>query len=219
MDAIKVLILAGGHSTRMGSPKHLLPLADGPLYLHLVRTTHDALPNVKTHHISLAGRSQTDKTLDRGLVQASSENGTATDDIELKIIADDYPQDIGPAAGLLAAHKHDPLSTWLIIACDYALLEADAITQLVQGYEEPATCFRNEEGFSEPLLGIWSPQSLKVLEENVGKGRRGPNFTLKSLNGKLLVPVQEEWLTNVNTKQEWEAAKRRIQDRHSISGL
>jgi molybdopterin-guanine dinucleotide biosynthesis protein A len=209
MDPLKVLILAGGHSSRMGSPKHLLPLHDGPLYLHLVRILHEALPKITTHHISLADRSVTDEMLRRENVEISNAADTPNM-ITLNTIIDDAFLDIGPAAGLLAAHRDDPKATWIVVACDFPLLQAAAIRQLVNSYEPPAICFKNKEGFSEPLLGIWSPQALESLKKNVEGGRLGPSYTLKTLGSKRIVPTNEDWLVNVNTKVEWDAIKTRI---------
>jgi molybdopterin-guanine dinucleotide biosynthesis protein A len=218
MESMKVLILAGGYSSRMGSPKHLLPFAGGPLYLQLVRILHGALPNITTHHISLADRSVTDEVLHTGEIQLCSGDDFADKTIALKIVTDAAAQDIGPAAGLLAAHNYDTAATWLVIACDYPLLESTAVEQLVESYEEPATCFRNEEGFGEPLLGIWSPQALRSLKRNVENGRSGPNYTLKHLGSKLIAPTRKEWLINVNTKQEWKAAQALMHGPQSSDG-
>lgn len=211
MQSLKVLVLAGGHSSRMGSPKHLLPLAKGPLYLHFIEILHEALPEITVHHVSLAERSILDDTLRNGTALLPSADDATPVSIQLEIILDTSNRDIGPAAGLLAAHCLDPAATWLVIACDYPLLEAAAVRQLVQSYEPPVTCFSNADGFSEPLLGIWSPNALGSLKENVENGRSGPSFTTKKLNGKLIVPTDQGWLVNVNTRQEWTAAKARMQ--------
>jgi molybdopterin-guanine dinucleotide biosynthesis protein A len=209
MDSLNILILAGGHSSRMGSPKYLLPLHNGPLYLHLSRILHEALPETTTHHISLADRSVTDEVLRREEVEVPNITD-APSTITLKTIIDDTSLDIGPAAGLLAAHFYDPQATWVVIACDFPLLQATAIRQLVNSYEPPATCFKNKEGFSEPLLAIWSPQALESLKKNVDNGRSGPSYTLKTIDSKRIVPTNEDWLVNVNTKVEWDAIKTRI---------
>jgi molybdopterin-guanine dinucleotide biosynthesis protein A len=219
MDSMKVLILAGGHSSRMGSPKHLLPVAGGgPLYLQLVRVLYEALPNITIYHVSLADRSATDENLRCGEVQLSSESSFAGKTIALRTVTDAASQDIGPAAGLLAAHRYDSAATWLVIACDYPLLGAAAVKQLIEGYKAPATCFQNKEGFGEPLLGIWSPEALESLKRNVENGRSGPNYTLKTLGSTLIKPFQEEWLINVNTRPEWEAAQARICGAQSSGG-
>jgi molybdopterin-guanine dinucleotide biosynthesis protein A len=209
-SSLEILILAGGHSSRMGSPKHLLLRADQPLYLHLIQTLHAALPKINTYHISLADRSATDEILRAGKCQISGIHSSAPTTIAINTIVDSVDEDIGPAAGLLAAHSRDPAATWLILACDFPFVEAATVEQLIKDYEEPATCFRNEAGFIEPLLGIWSPQALRNLGENVKAGHSGPSYTLKRLDSKFLVPSHQEWLLNVNTKQEWEEAQDRL---------
>lgn len=206
---MKVIILAGGHSSRMGSPKHLLRLPDGPLYAHLIRILHQALPDSKNIYFSVADRSELDAVLRKGVISLPFPSTANPTPIKLSLLRDDQGQDIGPAAGLLAARRADPEATWLVVACDYPLLQASAVRQLVKRYKAPATCFKNADGFGEPLLGIWSPQALRTLEENVQNGRSGPNYTLKQLNSTLIAPAREDWLTNANTPQEWDAAKAR----------
>lgn len=218
MELLQVLILAGGFSSRMGSPKHLLALPDGPLYLHLTRIVRRALPETTVVYISIASRSVLDDPLRNGTVSVSSlssKDGLGCSLPTVETIMDAEEHDIGPAAGLLAAHHFRPAATWLVMACDYPLLQAAAIRQLIDSYEPPATCFQNMDGFSEPLLGIWDPQALRKLDENVKMGRLGPSYTLKSLDTKLLKPIQEEWLTNVNTREDWEAAKMNLNNIHT----
>lgn len=207
MESMNVLILAGGHSSRMGSSKHLLSLSNGPLYKHLIQVLHEVVPAIETMHFSVAERSEIDEDLRKGVVELGSQQHPKPKSVKLQLVMDDTTEDVGPAAGLIAAHHTHPATAWLVIACDYPLLEAAAIRQLLDHYEVPATCFKNSEGFSEPLLGIWSSQALRTLEENVNNGRLGPSFTLRQLQAKLITPLREDWLTNVNYKSEWEAAK------------
>lgn len=207
IDSVKVLILAGGHSSRMGIPKHLLEVAGVPLYARLCQIVHEALPNTRMHHISLAKKSTKDDTLCNGLLELCSNDSA----MQLKIIEDDASLEIGPAAGLLAAHEFDSTATWLVFACDYPFIQAGAVRQLLENYEPPVTCFMNADGFSEPLLGLWSPNGLERLAQNVEIGRSGPSYTVKMLDGKLLHPNDTQWLRNVNTPQEWTVAKDLLQ--------
>lgn len=212
MIPLSILILAGGRSSRMGAPKHLLPFSDKPLYLRLIQILHEALPGTEKIYLSVADRSILDEPLRNGVISFSSaSSGSTSTSIKLETILDDKEQDIGPAAGLLSAHHFDSTATWLVIACDYPLLQVAAVHQLIESYEAPVTCFQNANGFSEPLLGIWSPQSLQSLEENVMRSRTGPSYTVGRLSGKLVTPVREEWLVNVNTKQEWDHVKTRME--------
>jgi molybdopterin-guanine dinucleotide biosynthesis protein A len=118
------------------------------------------------------------------------------------------PTELGPAAGLLAAHRRHPTFHWLVIACDYPLVSMDDLWQLISNYEMPLTCFENAEGWPEPLLAIWSPLALRALERNVQTGMTGPIKTLKTLPSKRIKPVHERSLLNANTPAEWEKAIR-----------
>lgn len=203
----------------MGSPKHLLPVppTDQPLYQHLISIMHIAFPEMRTVHLSVADTSKMDDALERGELHLSIK--TSDSRVELVKVPDKTTQEIGPSAGLLAAHQHDPNATWIVVACDFPLLDPAALRQLKEAHQDPVTCFVNRDGFSEPLLAIWSPQALHTLSENVETGRSGPNFTVKHLNGKLISPHEDNWILNTNTAEEWEDAKWRIKTPQSAGGL
>jgi molybdopterin-guanine dinucleotide biosynthesis protein A len=219
MSNLKTLLLAGGQSSRMGTPKHMLPLPSTgqPLYQHLIRIIHASAPNTQTIYISIAATSSQDSALQSGVY--SFPTGTREQNIGLVKIADDSTEEIGPAAGLLAAHRHDPDANWLVVACDFPLLEAGALQQLREAFEPPVTCFVNGEGFAEPLLAIWTPDALRKLAENVGAGRCGPSWTVKCLGGKGISPVEEVWVVNTNTPEEWEAVRERIKFCYEVEGV
>lgn len=212
MDSLRLLILAGGQSSRMGFPKHLLPVpsTNQPLYKQLIQVMYLAFPETHTVHFSFAGHSALDNTLLQAELSTTTE--TVSGRVELKLISDEITQDIGPAAGLLAARQFDPTANWLVVACDFPLLHPAALCQLREAYEAPVTCFVNGDGFSEPLLGIWSPQALQKLRENVEKDITGPNYTVKRLKGKLITPMEDDWILNTNTREEWDFAKSRIRN-------
>ena len=70
------------------------------------------------------------------------------------------------------------------------------------------TCFGTERGSLEPLLGIWSPQALGRLAENVAAGKCGPGMTVEELDGKVVVPNDEGWVFGVEGVEDWDAAMR-----------
>jgi len=97
---------------------------------------------------------------------------------------------IGPAAGLLAAHRAYPAESWLVIACDFPLLERPTLEALLQQHHtastrnEAVTCYQHEvDGAPEPLLAVWSAAALERLEANVAAGRTGPCYTVRQLLG------------------------------------
>lgn len=214
MSNIKPLLLAGGQSTRMGRRKELLCLPDGtPMFIHLISLLHKALRESECA-LSLRNRAALQDLLQPAIVHNESEDLLIIDSslgkIAVQVLYDeDIPDynihgDIGPASGLLRAHNHEPETTWLVVACDYPLLCAAAIDQLHQRSAGAVTCFRNKEGYSEPLLGIWSPIALEALQQNVEAGITGPSFVVRQLNGVFVEPDSDDWLVNTNTEEEWE---------------
>lgn len=197
---MKALLLAGGESSRMGSPKHLLPFLDGrPTYIHLLQQLIATIPEAELY-ISLRDKACAE-TLQASVGQCRLHvlyDADAGLDVLLGAV--------GPAAGLLAAHAADPTVHWLVLACDYPLMSTEELSALCKVYEAPVTCFKNVEGFFEPFVGVWSPYALDKLKENVLRGVTGPIRVVKMLNGKGIRPIQEASLFNTNTKEEWEAA-------------
>lgn len=94
----------------------------------------------------------------------------------------------------------------MVLGCDYPLLPPSALQQLVLEYQDPVTCFVNEEGFTESLIGIWGPEALAKLGNNVEGGRSRLNGVVKEVGGKIVRPLREGWITGTNTKEEWEKA-------------
>ncbi|RYP61297.1 hypothetical protein DL771_010174 [Monosporascus sp. 5C6A] len=215
--SMKPLILAGGKSTRMGSPKHLLKLPNGkPLYRHQMDVLRAVLPGSKVH-ISLAQESPLDETLQSARKYSEeSKAPSGPEDGELEVIFDynvnDSAESKGPAEGLLSAHSACPDATWLVVACDHPYVTSATLRYLIGSYSPPVTCFRNSEGFCEPLLGIWSPAALERLAENVARGKSGPAATVREIKGAMLsVPEGcEAWLVDVNRQADWEAALEKL---------
>lgn len=228
---IRPLLCIGGQSSRMGARKELLPFPDGRLaFEHTIDTIQDTFPRVDTIFIALRDESQLEGI--RFRLGTSSEPPSFP--LKPPLSADfhrhqlsKYPTlepifdlrecgEIGPAAGLLAAHAAYSKATFLVLGCDYPLLPPTALQQLILEYEPPVTCFLNAEGFSEPLIAIWSPEALETLKTNVEQGKSGLNRvvkTMKRANGqdaKLVRPLRDEWITGCNTMEEWEEAMRVI---------
>lgn len=206
MVKISGLLLAGGHSSRMGKPKHLLKLKDDRIvYEHLLDVLRAALPKDSALFVSLRSESASGE-----MSIVSSSPSTS-----FKIIYDAQEQglDIGPAAGLLAAHHEDSTSLWLVLACDYPLMKPEELARLLSSYAAPVTCMRNHDGFLEPLVAVWSPEALARLADSVAKGRTGPNRVIKELNGSSIAPINEQNLLNTNTPDDWQQALDILKDK------
>ncbi|KAF9769708.1 hypothetical protein IL306_012838 [Fusarium sp. DS 682] len=199
----------------MGSPKHLLTLPDGRhLYQHQIDILRKACPETETIYISLAQDSEMDELLtDASKVSFETTPGENSIQIILDLESSQGDESKGPAAGLLAAYESDPEATWLVVACDYPCITAEALLDLQSRYRPPVTCFRNQEGYCEPLLGIWSPEAIAHLKENYQDGKLSPSKTVRELEGHMYLPENSEaLLRNVNIKLEWEDALKALRD-------
>ncbi|KAB8246413.1 MobA-like NTP transferase domain-containing protein [Aspergillus flavus] len=211
MSTLQPLLLAGGRSSRMGRRKELLPLVhDIPIYMHLLRTLQLACPQSPIVYLSLRSRDcLPDIQNDPRVTEVSPDMLSIEIDGSsalVQVIYDrpngdtlDTENDMGPAGGLLAAHRFDPQVTWLVVACDYPFLSVSDLHHLQQEMAGPVTCFQNADGFCEPLLGIWSPEAMHVLDQNVLKGDCGPKSVVRQCSGKTIRPRDDRCLFNMNT--------------------
>jgi len=211
---LKLLLLIGGNAFRIGTRKELLPFADGrPGLEHALETLHSAVPSASTIYISLHDKSQLEgiepflkDIVARARVAEDAEHEEHDHHLhsfpELKPIFDNQEEDIGLAAGLLAARSIHPDSKWLVLSCDYPFLPPAALQQLILEYQPPVTCFVNESRVEEPLIGIWDELALERLKRSVGEGRSSLREVVRELKGRLVKPLREVWITNINTREE-----------------
>lgn len=148
-------ILIGGRSTRMGSPKHLLPSREdaGQTWLH--RTIRVLEPSCR--QIAIAGR------------------GTVPEDLQHLPRLPDPPGIAGPAAGLMAAMCWAPRVSWLLAACDLPQATQQAVAWILS-HRAPgiwAVLPRTGNGEIEPLLAWYDPRARADVERMAASGHRG----------------------------------------------
>lgn len=211
---IQPVLLVGGQSSRMGKRKELLTFPDGRTVIeHALDTLRQIRCNSDTIYISMNGKHQLPDI--EFIIEATASNQPSepptTDVVNTKVhkiipVYDNNKGQIGPAAGLLSVHALVPDACLLVVACDYPLLEASALEQLLKEHTSPATCFVSDSGFAEPLIAVWGVEALERLKENVADGNNGLNAVIKQLGGKMIAPLNHEWTKGTNTPQEWEDA-------------
>ncbi|GFF23030.1 conserved hypothetical protein [Aspergillus udagawae] len=218
MPVLKPLLLAGGHSSRMGIRKELLRVVgDVPLFVHLLSILREACPESDVVFLSLHDHDSLKAIENDRHITAVTKNqlilthGATTFPVHVVYDGPGVPNKhdstgIGPAAALLAAHHQDESAHWLVVACDYPFISVAALSQLRCEWAEPVICFQNRDGFCEPLLSVWSPEALRVLKENIQNGILGPSAVVKRLRGKTIRPRDEKWIFNVNTPADLELA-------------
>ncbi|PKX88658.1 molybdenum cofactor guanylyltransferase [Aspergillus novofumigatus IBT 16806] len=230
MPTLKPLLLAGGHSSRMGTRKELLRVVgDVPLFVHLLIILREASPESDVVFLSLHDHDSLKAIANDRHITAVAHNqlilnrGTTTFPVHVVYDGPGVPSEhdstggIGPAAGLLAAHHQDEAASWLVVACDYPFISVAALAQLRGEWTAPVTCFENRDGFCEPLLSIWSPDALRALKENIRNGILGPSAVVRRLRGKMIRPHEERWIFNVNTPADLEVASSHMKTKPQVS--
>jgi molybdopterin-guanine dinucleotide biosynthesis protein A len=206
---VNIALLAGGESSRMGSPKFLLAHSDGtPVYLNRLRMLREAFPEAQRICLVLRDR-----------FQEQHISIPADVDVQVLLVAATTGQArlSGPAAGLHAAYCFDPTSHWLVVPCDYPLLGSEELRGLYERYQHPITCFENSQGSAEPLVAIWSPEALANLAaEDIGD-RAGLSDLVSQLRGLKISPQYDHSLFNTNTKEEWDDALLLLKHMHNAS--
>jgi len=177
-------VLIGGSSTRMGRTKSLLR-HHGKTFVELVI----AVVHRRVERVVLLGEGQT--------TEVPAETA----------ILPDAPGLAGPLAGILAALRWQPEACWIIVACDLPLLRVAALDWLLAQRRPGCWAVLPRVGPErvEPLLAVYEPESLKLLEQVLARGHRSP----RHLEGQPAVcsptpPVDlHDCWTNVNTPEEY----------------
>jgi molybdenum cofactor guanylyltransferase len=183
---ISALILSGGLSSRMGEEKRLINYHGKTQEKHLF----DLLSNYCSEvYVSINQNQTTDLPHVHDL------------DLGLK----------SPLIGIVSAFNFNPQTAWLVVACDMPFVNEKAIEFLLnhRNPEKYATAFENpEEYFPEPLLTIYEPKILPILQEAINQGSKSPMKILQILDIELLQEFDNQWIKNINTLEEKEFLKR-----------
>jgi len=179
---ISGLILAGGQSTRMGQDKGMINYRGMPhrAYLHRLLSNFCEDVFISCRHDQLS-------TLDG-----------------LPALADTFVG-LGPFSALLSAFRERPGHAWVVIACDYPLLDRATILQLLTSRNPSkfATAFKSTNNeFPEPLVTLWEPRSYPELLRFLSQGYSCPRKVLINTDIQLLEIENPEALRNVNEPNE-----------------
>ncbi len=187
---LKGLILAGGRSTRMGHDKGLIEYFGKPHREYL----YDLIsPFCSTTYLSC----RADQANDLG---------------DFPLIKDTF-EGLGPFGAIVSAFREDPDAAWLVLACDYPLMNEATIKQLVNKRDasQVATAFNSPHSeFPEPLITIWEPRSYPVLFQFLAQGYSCPRKVLINSRVHLIDPLQPEVFKNINHKEEYEAILEKV---------
>lgn len=173
---IRSLILLGGDSSRMGSPKYLLPIpstvsetgCETPvlihmLYLHHIFQVKHGDPLLRTVTLSVSNDAQRNEIKD--LLQKYE--AEMPSDLSISYVRDSQAGS-GPASGLTAAWRLDPHAHWLVTGCNHPLISKAALEALRMEHHKSrraVTCFLTPEDHDESFLALWTTEALMRLSE------------------------------------------------------
>lgn len=199
---LKGLVLAGGNSQRMGNDKAAMELQGSTLLDRAVSLLRSQLEDVWV------------------AVRPDQAHMAVRNAYPL---LEDRMQNIGPAAGILAAHAHAPQAAWLVVACDMPMLDAATLRFLIAGRDsavDATALVASAAADPEPLCAIYEPVTLANFQAQAGAGMLSPQAWLKQARVRLLVVPDAGALLNANTQDEFQRINEQLRERAiSPSGM
>jgi len=182
------LILAGGASARMHSDKAALA--------YLGRSQLDRAYELACRHVP------------RVFVSVRADQVNEPTRAQRPLIVDSIAGG-GPIVGIRSAFSAMPQAAWLVLACDLPFVTDAVLAHLVNSRDptQAATAYRSaHDGLPEPLCAIWEPAAAALLESYEAAGHSCPRKFLTNHRVKILEPLDERALNNVNTPAEYTRA-------------
>ena len=191
-----LLILCGGHSRRMGSPKPLLRYAGQTLLERLIAHTDPARP-----------------------VWLAAADKRYADSGRAEYLPDAQAGQAGPLSAVLPALRQAQRQGWdglYVVACD-SLLLPEQLTALLAQQQHSAewaagiTALADDEqqGQIHPLLAHWSCCLLEPLAAAVARDeRRVMAWLAAQPHRRVAMPPHWQALSNFNTTADFEKARR-----------
>lgn len=186
------VILAGGQSRRMGKDKPALALGKGTLLTHAIDLYRPFFEELAVS-VNQLGRYDT---------------------AGVREITDTY-QGIGPLGGLHAALRALPGRAILFAAADLPYADpalALALFERLAGHD--ACGIMRKDGYFEPLFAVYTDRCLPAVEACIARGEYALRSIYRHVDlevvGEEALPQfdMEKLFRNVNTPEEYEAARR-----------
>ncbi len=184
------LVLAGGESRRMGMDKGLIEYHGTPQREYVFN-----LINPLTVNTYISSRP--------GQIGGSTFP-----------VLEDTVFNLGPLGAVLTAFELDPTSAWLVVACDFPLLDREALLQLLESRKPDAlaTSFYDvRAGLPEPWISILEPGIYSVLQAYTARGKSSLRGVLEDYKTHTILSKKADVLLNANTPEEVEYFKRILQ--------
>ena len=185
------IILAGGKSTRMGSPKALLPFGPETMLQRVVRI----LGTVVSPIVVVSA-------LQQSLPELPAE----------AIVTRDEQEGRGPLEGLRAGLKALPATSEIayVTSCDVPLLVPAFVRQMIALLTDHDIAVMEIDGFPHPLSAVYRRSTLPHVEALLAQDRLRPVFLFDAVRTRRVQPAEmiaadPELLTlrNLNTREDY----------------
>jgi molybdopterin-guanine dinucleotide biosynthesis protein A len=188
------VVLCGGKSTRMGTPKATLPFGSEAMLQRVVRI----LGTVVSPIVVVAAR-------DQALPPLPDSIGITRDERDAK----------GPLEGIRAGLSALPRSidAAYITSCDVPLLVPAFVERMIHLMGDHDIAVMDVDGFPHPLSAIYRRDTLPHVESLLAADRLRPVFLFDAVRTRRVTPEEMrvvdpelKTLRNLNTPEEYRAA-------------
>jgi molybdenum cofactor guanylyltransferase len=194
------IVLAGGRSSRMGTPKALLAFDGQPLIIHVVSTLQRLF----------------------GEVVVVAAPGQDLPPMPVTLVRDEVAHQ-GPVGGLCYGLRAATGDVCFVTSCDSAFLNPSLVSHLVSRIAEHDVVVPRWEGRFQPLHAVYRRSVLPLLEGQLARGELRPVFLFDKVQ-TLQIDEDEirrcdpEGLSffNMNTPEDYEEARKRWRQHHLI---
>lgn len=184
MSLINGIILSGGQSSRMATPKSLLSYHGKPQYIYLSTLLKPLCAEV--------------------FVSCKEEQVGLYSDA--KVIADDHKyNNQGPITGIGSAMQQTG-SALLVLGCDYPLVTEKHLKMLLKARDKSAdgVVFVKEDLRPEPLIGIFEYRLFEAIAHEIEKGKGSVSKLIEAHNFVRIVPKDAAFLTSFDTPEQFQ---------------
>ncbi len=196
--AITPVILAGGHSRRMGHPKGLIDWESKPLLSHIISILSHFFLTPPTVIIN-------DESAYKDIALA----------LHCSVYGDVHPHK-GPLSGLESALLHSPREYIYVNSCDTPFVGQDFLSFLCQTLyihlpKSPQAIIPTINGNKEPLCAIYHKSALDIITVSIKDDKRSVHHVLNKLR-TMYVPCEqfERAFININTEKDLIYARQQL---------
>jgi molybdopterin-guanine dinucleotide biosynthesis protein A len=196
MTDATAIVLAGGRSSRMGTPKALLPFDNEPLIVHIVAALRRLFADVV-------------------VVAAPGQELPA---MPVTLVRDDVAYQ-GPVGGLCYGLRAAGGDVSFVISCDSAFLNFDLISHLLSQIPQHDVVVPHWQGRFQPLHAVYRRTVLPLLEDQLARGELRPVYLFdkvrtRRIDEDVIRRFDPDGLSffNMNTPEDYAEALKRWSD-------